>query len=122
MLSSKITFILCSDQSFTVFWPDICPKLAHKSANSVRLNFWKYTPLDAIDVVLLHFFNCIDTVIPVILCLNQFPYSCQVKADTTAPSSFKQFPHIVMYVACADLDLSDKKYDSKNQKPTCASF
>ena len=44
MPSSKIAFILCSDQSFAVFWPDFVPSKLNP-ANSGGLNFQKDTPL-----------------------------------------------------------------------------
>ena len=44
VLSSKMAFILCSDHSFTVFWPDFVPSKL-RLPNSSELNFRKYTPL-----------------------------------------------------------------------------
>ena len=48
----KQTF-LCSDHSFTVFWPDFCPGSENLTDRS-RLNFWKYTPLVSWLVGLVH--------------------------------------------------------------------
>ena len=39
-----MTFILCSDHSFIVFWPDFCPSKLNP-ANNGGLNFPKYTPM-----------------------------------------------------------------------------
>ena len=45
VLSSEITFILCSDHSFTVFWPDfVRGKLKLASSGGLGFRKYMYTP------------------------------------------------------------------------------